>query len=141
MVLTFLFVQVITSCNDENSSPYNELGRTDRFKSVAARNYNHGQLPDGAGRQLWFKRNSKNENWEYYTPLFIDMYDNHNQGNPASTIRPNDNVSGYSFQVLEQDVLRRTLGFSSLKTRLKQFKPIGVTDIQIDELVDFYSGL
>ena len=61
-----------------------------------------------------------------------------NQGSSRSTTRPNDVVSGYTFAVLEEDVLRRTFGFSSLKERLKLFKPIGVTDAQIDELVDFY---
>jgi hypothetical protein len=116
---------------------YNELGRTDRLDNLAARNYNHGTgTLDGAGKQSWYSQRDK-----HYTPLFIDLFDTHNQGSSSSTIRPNDNVSGYSFRVLEQDVLRRSFGFSSLKTRLKQFKPSGVTDAQIDELVDFYSEL
>lgn len=64
---------------------------------------------------------------------------NINQGSSYSTTRPNDVISGYSFRVLEQDVLRRTFGFSSLKERLNLFKPSGITDAQVDELVDFYS--
>ena len=64
---------------------------------------------------------------------------NINQGSSYSTTRPNDVISGYSFRVLEQDVLRRTFGFSSLKERLKLFKPSGLTNTQVDDFVDFYS--
>ena len=115
---------------------YNELGKVDRLNNLHARGFNHE-----AGSQTWFKQISKDEIWEYYTPLFIDLFDANNQGSSRSTTRPNDVVAGYTFGVLEEDVLRRTFGFSSLKERLKLFKPAGVTDAQIDELVDFYSNL
>lgn len=112
---------------------YNELGRLDRLNNLAARNYEHNS-GYGAGHQNWTTATS-----EYYTPLFIDLFDDYNQGSRYSTTQPNDVISGYSFRVLEQDVLRRTFGFSSLKERLKLFKPSGLTNTQVDDFVDFYS--
>jgi hypothetical protein len=58
-----------------------------------------------------------------------------------NTNYPNDNLTGYNFQLLETNVVKHTFGLQSLRERLKLFKPSGVTDGQIDELVDFYVNL
>jgi len=39
--------------------------------------------------------------------------------------RPNDNITGYTFGVLEHGVLRRSFGIKTLKERLKLHRPEG----------------
>lgn len=71
------------------------------------------------------------------------MVDNINQRQTygGNTNYPNDNVTGYTFSLLEDKVLRHTYGLTSLRTKLKANKPSGVTDAQIDTLIDSYSNL
>jgi len=116
---------------------YNELGQASRLDNQAARDYIHIAGRFGAGRQLWGIEYSRD-----YTPLFIDLFDNVNQRrvNSNNISLPNDNVTGYTFGVLEYDVLRRSFGIKTLKERLKLHKPQGVTDAQIDELVGFFTN-
>jgi len=80
-----------------------------------------------------------------YTTLFINLIDNFNEqgvnfgsiGNPYLGV-VNDNVSGYTIAGLENDVIRFLLHRNDLADRLKAYKPAGVTDVQIDQLLNFY---
>lgn len=70
-----------------------------------------------------------------YTPVYIDLIDNYNQGLNGRPII--DNVSGYTLPQIER-LLKNIYGLSSLSEQLKANKPIGVTDAQIDQLLSQY---
>jgi hypothetical protein len=70
-----------------------------------------------------------------YTPLYIDLIDDYNQGLNGRPII--DNVRGYTLPQIE-GFLKHIYGFSSLSSQLKSHKPAGVTDAQIDELLAQY---
>ncbi len=95
------------------------------------------QYPNQYAYQYWNSTISHD-----YTPLFIDLTDSHNefgqfyQGRPAGTV--NDQVVGYTFYGIEKNVLKHSYGLTSLKTQLKNNKPSGVTDAQIDLLISYY---
>ena len=76
-----------------------------------------------------------------YSSVFIDLVDDYNQFLnffPAFnyTSNVNDNVTGYSLANIERTFLKHVYGLSSLRTQLKANKPSGVTDQQIDELMN-----
>jgi hypothetical protein len=75
-----------------------------------------------------------------YTPLLIDLVDNYNQRIYWGTNRPNDPISGYTMGNLEQR-LKHVYGLSSLKTKLKENKPNGVTNTEIDNQLALYFNL
>lgn len=121
-------VLLITSCEkDQLAAPGVVPGEAEIEQGVFDPLLNEGMIQ--LGKQL--------EN--PYSVENMRLAVNINQGSSYSTTWPNDAISGYSFRVLQQDVLRRTFGFSSLKERLKLFKPNGISDAQVDEFVDFYS--
>ncbi|MCY7357274.1 MAG: hypothetical protein LH609_07340, partial [Rudanella sp.] len=86
------------------------------------------------------------QNWRYgmqggtlddYTCLFIDLVDNHNQAGQFGGITTlTDNVSGYSLATIESTMLKHVYGIGSLRDELKNNKAPGVTDAQIDELIN-----
>ena len=90
--------------------------------------------------------NLNKQSWPYagdskgYTSLFIDLVDNYNQSTRNTTSRtyPNDNVTGYTMSNLSRNIVPKSYGLSSLKSKLKANKPSGVTDTQIDELFKRY---
>jgi hypothetical protein len=121
------------------NSMYNWLGQT--YGNSDALQYNHGQFDDlGAGKQKLTINISK-----YYTPLYIDMVDNINQrqihGGGWNAIYPQDNVTGYTLSQIENQVLPFAVQLDVVKWRLKQIKPQGVTDAQVDALMDSYLNL
>jgi len=71
-----------------------------------------------------------------YTSLFIDIVDNHNQVGRFNGSAITDNVQGYTLANIESGFLKHVYGFSSLREKLKDNKPFGVTDAQIDELLN-----
>jgi hypothetical protein len=77
-----------------------------------------------------------------YTPLFIDIVNNHNQLGqtffPVGTGIVNDQVFGYSLPFIESEMLRHVFGLESLSNELKNHKPTGVTNSQIDLLLSFF---
>ncbi len=52
--------------------------------------------------------------------------------------RPYDEISGYTMGTLESQVLRYSYGLTSLRTKLKENKPAGMTDKHIDLYRDYY---
>lgn len=84
--------------------------------------------------QYW----SKSGNPEY-SCVFIDLVDNYNQNGVffirkgTSTI--NDQVAGYTLAGIESGLLKHVYGIQSLGIHLKNNKPFGVTDSQIDLLM------
>lgn len=72
-----------------------------------------------------------------YTPVFIDLIDTFNQ-RAWSTALPDDNISGYTLASIESTFLKHVYGRSSLSDNLKNNKPAGVTDAQIDLLLSSY---
>jgi len=75
-----------------------------------------------------------------YTPLFIDLVDNYNQRIYWGSNRPNDIISEYTMGNIEQR-LKHVYGLSSLKTKLKENKPNGVTNTEIDNQLSLYFNL
>ena len=63
--------------------------------------------------------------------------DDINQRNACSGC-PNDLVRGYSPFTLNWNILPNAYGLSSLRDQVKNNKPAGVTDAQIDELFALY---
>lgn len=51
---------------------------------------------------------------------------------------PYDEISGYSMEDLEDDVVKYSYGLHRLKNKLKANKPIGVTDKEIDLYMSYY---
>jgi len=82
--------------------------------------------------QWWNNRNS-----DEYTPLFIDLVDDFD-----ITGGPDDRVSGYTMQSLEQTHLINAVDLLStlgkLRTSLLQGKPNGITDEQIKDYLRYY---
>lgn len=100
-------------------------------------NYHPGnapQYPNDQAYQYWTLGLSKD-----YTTLYINLIDGVNDSNlwffPGT---PNDNVIGYTLPFIESKILKHSYGLSSLGTQLKNNKPAGVTDNQIDQLLSFY---
>ncbi len=124
---------------------YKERG----ISNYADPNYTDGDFyPIQYGYQHWFSINSE------YSPVFIDLVDNYNQlgqsfpGKNNGTI--NDAVTGYTLASIESGFLNKVYRMnpimvvgknpigSSLRSELKANKPTGVTNTQIDKLIDSY---
>jgi hypothetical protein len=88
------------------------------------------------GYQYWPLNGSYHE----YSCVFIDLIDNYNQlGQPflnIGTSGVNDPVTGYTLAGIESGFLKHVYGLNSLRERLKANKPTGVTDSQIDILIN-----
>lgn len=75
-----------------------------------------------------------------YSPLFIDLIDDYNQrvllGARYDDFEyANDSVKGYDLATLN-NILIKSHGLESLSKNLKKQKPNGVTDSQIDNLIN-----
>ena len=117
---------------------------------ITAMEYRERGIPDFAGvnyfntnidrLQYAFQDWNRNMKSPYpYTSLFIDLIDDYNQvGKFQNAI--SDNVKGYTLAGIESTFLHNVNGIDtwigSLKKQLKNNKPTGVTDGQIDELID-----
>jgi len=115
------------------------------YKGLGISNYgehdynpsNPPQYPNTYAYQYWSNGTSSD-----YTSLFINLIDNFNenghsfQGWGIGTV--NDQVSGYSPANIEDEILSGSYGLSSLSTELKAHKPAGVTNAQIDQLLNSY---
>lgn len=94
--------------------------------------------PLDRGYQYW----QKSSNPEY-TSLFIELVDGYNQNQETYFDRNtllsykgiNDPVAGYNLAIIESTFLKNCYGISSLSNLLKNNKPSGVTDGQIDILM------
>lgn len=81
-----------------------------------------------------------------YTSLFINLVDNFNElgadldPSPFNTVlgQINDPVSGYNLASIQSVFLKNIYNKSSMSTKLKANKPTGVTDAQIDILLNQY---
>jgi hypothetical protein len=69
-----------------------------------------------------------------YSSVFIDIFDNVNQNsiNPTYII---DNVSGYTIENLERNILKYSFGITSLGETLKSNMPVNVNEFQINQLI------
>ncbi len=70
-----------------------------------------------------------------YSPLFIDLIDTDNQYN-SQPGAPNDEISGYTIQTLN-NIVPQAYAIHSLKTLLRNNKPVGVTDADIDNYFSY----
>ena len=95
-----------------------------------------GQTGYGGGKQSWTATTS-NE----YTPIFIDLMDDYNQGRHYGGSVPNDNVSGYTLKEIQDNILGLSTNFEGLQVALKAFKLHGTTDAQLDDLLYHYNNL
>lgn len=92
---------------------------------------------NGDHKQWWFFTTLNDR--EFYTPLFIDMVDDFNQGlieiNPT---RPDEDITGYGMRAIERDILKDAYGLTSLRNELLIHRPTGVTVVQIDQYMARY---
>lgn len=99
---------------------------------------NPPEYPNSYAYQYW----DASVNSTRYTPIYIDIVDNHNQilqfYFPFGSGTVDDQVSGYSLAFIESEMLKHIYGLSSLAEQLKANKPPGVTDAQIDLLISHY---
>ncbi len=72
----------------------------------------------------------------FYTPLFIDLVDDFDQ-----TSGPFDHITGYTMPNIESDILTDSYGLTSFRTALKNNKPNGVSDADIDSYLTYYFNL
>lgn len=89
------------------------------------------------GYQNWGIANSGG-----YTPIFIDLIDDLNQGGVDNPNVPNDRLMashGYTLQYIQDNILLESYGLSSLKSQLKAKKPSTFNDSLIDDLLALYS--
>ena len=89
-------------------------------------------FPNLRGRQDW-RIGIGNQD---YSSVFIDIVDNFNQFGQYPTPSLIDNVTGYTLPGIEENFLKHVYGLSSLRDQLKANKPSGVTDAQIDQLIN-----
>lgn len=81
-----------------------------------------------------------------YTPLVIDLIDDINQranqrpNNGGNTDYPIDNVSSYNIRTIE-DALNTRITMEAWRDALKNTKPTGISDAQVDELFNNYIPL
>ena len=101
--------------------------------------FNTPSRPNLLAYQYW--RNGTSSN--IYTPIFIDLIDNFNQNGvtlvgTSQTSNINDQVNGYNLREIENR-LHKVYGLSTLSTELKgNIRPNGVTDQQIDNLINSF---
>jgi hypothetical protein len=97
-------------------------------------NFNAPSTPIHRAYQGWARGVSNS----VYTSLFIDIIDGFNQNAVNGGNTPVDDVTGYTFQGIEDGFLKHVYGLHSLSNELKDHKPAGVTDAQIDDLINSY---
>lgn len=73
-----------------------------------------------------------------YSPIFIDLMDTYIQRVIKGAGYPNDLISGYTLSYIQNNILRNSRGYSSLRDEVKSHKIAGVTDAMIDELFMLY---
>lgn len=109
--------------NDE----YHKLGN--KYSNSTALTYNHYR-----GNQSWLR---SDPNWEY-SPLFIDLMDDFNQRTYYGSNYPNDNIKGYPLSNIFNHILKDSYGINSFEKAIKKYKLTGVTDVDIENLLEFY---
>jgi hypothetical protein len=97
-------------------------------------NYNALYYDHENGGQDWTKQDP---NWEY-SPIFVDLIDNFNQSIVYGSSHPNDNITGYSLQYIQNNILDDSYGLSSLYNSVKNHKISGVSDTDVDNLFSLY---
>lgn len=93
--------------------------------------------------QTWYPGNNGDGNTDCYTPIFIDLMDSFNQhGLTNEHDYPNDVISGYEIDFIQNNIISNAYGLSSLYTALINNKPNNnsITDSQIDNLMALYWG-
>ena len=97
------------------------------------------QFNTGEGRNDWYPNSQGIGKASWYTPIFVDLIDNYNQLQ-YYTNRPNDLISGYSLQYIQNNIVPSSYGLNSLYNSIKSHKIQNVTDSTIDLLFDKYWG-
>lgn len=73
-----------------------------------------------------------------YSPIFIDLVDTRNQRVIFGNSYPNDLISGYTLNYINNYFLYGTYNINDLYGKVKSHKITGVTDEMIDELFELY---
>ena len=75
-----------------------------------------------------------------YSPIFLDLFDDYNQSLPDNTTLPNDVVGGYSCSTLGSILNDAAYTLADLKIKVKENKPVGVFDSDIDTLFTVFES-
>ncbi|MCX6166556.1 MAG: hypothetical protein NT021_01030 [Sphingobacteriales bacterium] len=89
------------------------------------------EFPNKQGYQKWTLADD-NE----YTNIYINLIDDYNEKGILSTT--DDDVKGYTLANIEDSMLHQIFTLKSLEKKLKEHKPSGVTDEDIDKLLNYY---
>ncbi len=77
-----------------------------------------------------------------YTSLFINIVDDFNERNQnfptRGTGEVDDNVTGYFFADIEKNILKHSYGITSLRNKLIEYLPSGVSVSDLDLLLSHY---
>jgi hypothetical protein len=87
--------------------------------------------PNKQGYQYWSLATSNK-----YTNIYINLIDDYNEKGILSTT--DDNVKGYTLATIEDNMLHQIFTLKSLEKQMKEYKPAGVTDDDIDKLLLYY---
>lgn len=88
--------------------------------------------------ELYSMQHYRKEIHGNYTPLFIDLIDDFNQALYYGNDYINDNISGYTLQEIQDNILGSSYGLTSCRNTLKSLKLHGETDDDIDNLFAKY---
>lgn len=107
----------------------------ENYLNITSRGGAYASYPLDRAYQYW-----PMDSQRQYSSVFIDLVDNFNQNGffflNHGTSQLNDPVSGYTLQGIESTFLKHVYGLSSLREQCKKNKPSGVTDSQIDILLN-----
>lgn len=87
--------------------------------------------------QSWYPGNLGDGKTYCYTPLFIDLMDNYNQGANNSRY-PNDKISGYDITFIQNNIIPTSRSLETFHTALKNNKINNITDADIDLFITLY---
>ena len=95
-------------------------------------NYNvEVEFPNKKGYQYWDLGDDSD-----YTNIYINLIDDYNEKFEYNNT--DDNVKGYTLATIEDEMLHQIFTLKSLEKQLKEHKPAGVTDDDIDKLLTYY---
>jgi len=89
------------------------------------------EFPNKKGYQYWTLADDSD-----YTNIYINLIDDYNEKLEYGST--DDEVKGYTLANIEDEMLHQIFTLKSLEKQLKEHKPNGVTDADIDKLLTYY---
>ena len=91
--------------------------------------------PDFGDHKQWWTFSNTGEN-EYYTPLFIDLIDDYNQGDiSGSNLSPIEDIKGFTMSQIEKYILPGSSNLSLLNIGLILNRPSNVSSEDLNNYI------